>query len=153
MTPRLRLQSLIAVLLTAAAPAFAQPATQTAQEAATVMEKWGLTGSWSQDCRRAPARGVALLTYSKASDGSLIRTARTNGKPNTNQIVAARIMADGSIEVTEKDPDDVLVFVLTKDGSGKHRSMSSRDDKGHYYIRDGKFTDDGKETSLMSRCQ
>jgi hypothetical protein len=152
MTPMLRLPVLIAALLMAAAPAVAQPATQTPQEAAAVIENWGLIGSWSQDCRRAPQRGAALLTYTKASDGSVIRTATTGGKPNTSRILAARVIPDGSIEITEKDPDDVLVFVLSKAGSGKHRSMSSRDDKGYFYIRNGKFTDDGKETALMSRC-
>ncbi|WP_229266668.1 hypothetical protein [Leptospira sp. severe_002] len=146
MLPQLRQPFLMAAFLAAATAPVA------AQTTADVIEQWGLIGKWSADCQRAPTRGAPLLTYTKARDGSVTRTATAGGKPNTSNVVAARTLPDGSIEITEKDPDDTMTFVLSKDGSGKHRSMSSHDDKGHYYIRDGKFTGNGNETPLLSRC-
>src|SRR5262245_11899480 len=99
-----RLPVLTAVILTVSAGfAAAQPAQQTAQEAAKVIEQWGLIGKWARDCQRAPARGVVLLTYTKAVDGSVTRTATAGATPNTSEILGARLTPSGDIEITEKD--------------------------------------------------
>lgn len=147
MTLRLRLPILTTAIL-AASMGFAA-----AQTTADVIEQWGLIGRWSADCRVAPKPSAPLLTYTKTEDGSVIRTAAVGtGNPRTSRILAAHTMPDGSIEITEKDPEDTMIFVLSKDGSGKHRSMSSRDANGRYYIRDGKFVGRGTETPFLTRC-
>jgi hypothetical protein len=154
MTSRLRLPVLSAALFAiAVSAATAQSAAQTAQDAANVVEQWGLIGSWSRDCRLAPKPGVLLLIYEKRSDGSVVRTTGNGtAEPMTSRILSARKRPDGSLEITEKDPEDVMTYVLSKDGSGKHRSMSSRDAKGHTYIRNGKFLNKGNKTPLLARC-
>lgn len=106
-----------------------------------------------QVVRRLPARGAVLVTYSRAIDGSATRTATAGGTPNTSQILSARKLADGGLEITEDDSEHIMTYVLSKDVSGKYRSLSTRLADGRTIVRDGKYVNDGSATPPIERCR
>lgn len=124
-----------------------------AQSVADVVERWGLLGTWSVDCL-VPSKQFASVSYSRASDGAIVRTAKFgDGEPTTAQVVAARNEPDGSLVLTEKYPNRVMTVAIQKAQNGRIRSMSSRETSGEYLIRDGKFTANNADTPSLSRCR
>jgi hypothetical protein len=124
-----------------------------AQDPAEIAAQWGLLGTWAVDCTQPPSRQNSYLTF--ARDGELLFHRRDFGDArDEHPVTSVREAADGTIEVVI----DLAIFaqtrtiVFAKEGEGKKRAVSNRDDKGVYSIRDSKFVANGQPAPVQNRC-
>jgi len=144
--------ALLSVLLTVlSAP---QPAH--AQSPADVAAQWGLLGHWRHDCNAPPSRpGNVDLEYIVKGNQLVHVITFGNGTSQTAPITAAKIRADNSIDITVYFParSATRQNVFQKTPDGRLRTLVSRDvNTDDYFVRDGKYTSNGKPFVLNSRC-
>lgn len=126
-----------------------------AQTVAGVVEQWGLLGTWAVDCRQPPSGNRTHFTYVKRPDGAGVDARRDFGDPAVNdssRIRSARILPDGSLELSE-DSADPFTWVTIKGSDGRIRSMTGRTGNGQYTVRDGRFVHNGAPTPWQTRCR
>jgi hypothetical protein len=126
-----------------------------AETIAETVTNWGLIGAWSLDCALPKDRGKGtLLIYEATADGGVIHVRDFGDAREENKVLSASVSRDGMLNLRVFFPalkqTNELGFVKLTDGSV--RVMYSRNDKNHYSIKDGKFTIDGRPTSLQRRC-
>jgi hypothetical protein len=142
-----RLSALIFVLCSiGAAPVLADTP-------ADVASAWGLLGAWSVDCSRPVSRQDSRLSFVRKGDDVVHR--REFGDDSDEHAVAAvHTMTGGKIEVVIdlRRFSQTRTIVFAKEGEGKKRAISNRDDKDVYSIRDGKFVANGQRAPVQSRC-
>jgi len=141
--------ALATLLLLALAPgASASTLTETAS-------KWGLIGSWSQDCSLAPDRDRGtILIYAIARGGRLMFRRDFGGEKDDNEVVGAKVTADGMLNLRVYFPSlkQLREYGLMMQPDGTLRAMYNRDRKGQYTIKDGKFTANGNPTPSQHKC-
>jgi hypothetical protein len=124
-----------------------------AQTPAEVAANWGLLGVWSLDCGQPTSRANARLSFVQ-DGGRLIHRRNFGDRSDEHAVVAARLLDGDRIEVVI----DLQQFsqrreiVFAKEGEGKKRTVSNRDDKNVYSIRDGKFVASGQPAPVQIRC-
>lgn len=114
---------------------------------------WGLLGTWAPDCTKPASRENGYLTFARAD--AVVTQRRDFGDLRDEHLVtAARILPDGQIEVVMdfESLSTERTIVLAKEGDGKMRAVSNRDEKGDYTIKAGKFTANGEDSPWQYRC-
>jgi hypothetical protein len=141
--------TLTILLLPGVAPcAFAETVTETAS-------KWGLIGSWSQDCSLAPDLNKGtVLSYLIVGGDRLVHRRNFGNASDDNEVVGAKVSADGMLNLRVLYPSikQAREFGLMKQPDGSIRAMYNRSQKGEYTIKDGKFTADGNPTPPQYKC-
>ncbi len=134
---------------------FATSASAAGNVAETV-RKWGLIGSWSRDCSVPPdhASGT-VLTYAIEADGSVVLRRDFGDIRDENNVVAARISANGVLNLDVYFPslDQTRQYGLIKLPDGTLRAIYNRSGRREYTIKDGKFTANGEPTPGEHRCR
>lgn len=124
-----------------------------AETPADVAAAWGLLGTWAVDCSQPASRQNSHLSFVRKGDGVIHR--REFGDDSDEHAVSAvRTMAGGKIEVVVdlQRFSQIRTIVFAREGDGKKRAISNRDDKNVYSIRAGKFITNGQRAPLQSRC-
>src|SRR6266700_4706187 len=127
-----------------------------AETAAETAGKWGLLGRWSLDCSLPPDRdGGAVLAYEITEAGNLIHRRDFGSSTDIADVIGADVSAEGVLNLRIFFPGmkQTREFGLTMQPDGSIRAMYNRDQKGHYTIRDGKFTANGKPTPPQYKCK
>jgi hypothetical protein len=124
-----------------------------AETPADVASVWGLLGTWAVDCSQPASRQNSYLSFVRNGDG-LVHRRGFGGDSEEHAVMAVRVTADGRIEVVIdlRQFSQVRTIVFAKEGEGKKRAVSNRDDKGVYSIRDGKFVANGQRAPVQGRC-
>ena len=130
------------------------PVPAAAQTASDVIEKWGLLGTWAADCNLPPSRQNGYLAYVRR--GGVVAHERDFGDArDSNEIVAATITADGSVDVTINfvNFSEIRTMTVIKGADGRYRVTSNRDSKGVYSVKNGILLGSGNPTKWVNRCR
>jgi hypothetical protein len=142
-----RLALAILFFLTLALDASAETVAETAR-------KWGLIGSWSQDCSLPPDkdRGAAFA-YEIAPGGQVKHRRDFGDTTDESEVVSAKVSKDGTLNLGVFFPNLKQTrqygFVLQPDRT--MRATYNRA-KNEYTIKDSKFTADGNPTPALHKC-
>lgn len=122
--------------------------------AGEAMRKFGLLGSWAQDCGLPPAVANHHTTYENPSTGTATRTVRMNipKLDGTVPIERARIIDGGRLEIFWMDRELEFQIIL-KMVDGRHRTLQSIASDGKTYIQDGRITGNDRKAPWFNRCQ
>jgi hypothetical protein len=123
---------------------------------AAVASKWGLIGRWAVDCANTKKVGGPhnLISYEARADGKIMY--RRNDEPDdNNEITDVKLGENGMIVLTIVVPayKQTREMGIAMDAQGRTRSMFNHAIGGDYNVRDGIFTETGKETPSLSRCR
>jgi hypothetical protein len=129
-------------------------ATALAGTLAATVEQWGLLGSWSVDCARAPDRDSSLLTYEIRPDGRVMYRRNFGETRDESEVVAASVNAEGLLNLMVFFPSlhQTREFGLLLQEDGGLRAIYNRDERGDYTIKDGKYVATGAPTPAQHRC-
>ena len=122
---------------------------------ADTVRQWGLLGPWSLDCRLPPDHtNGALLAYEIGPDGGVVYHRDFGDVSDESEVLAAHVSDDGllNLEVFFPAIKQKREYGLMMLSDGSLRSIYSRDDKGEYSIKDGKFVATRKPTPTQHRC-
>jgi len=144
-----RLALAILFFLTLALDASAETVAETAR-------KWGLIGSWSQDCSLSPDRDRgAALAYEIAPGGHVVHRRDFGDTTDESEVVSAEVSEDGMLNLRVFFPSlkQTREYGLIKQSDGTIRAMYNRNQKDEYSIKDGKFTANGNPTPSQHKCR
>jgi hypothetical protein len=117
--------------------------------------KWGLVGTWQEDCKTPPTRAKAAQVYS-VQGGKLFLGRYDGQSTDSNQITSATINTRGEIEVMVVFTDfkTTRLNVHAKDSQGRRRMMQNKDvDTGEFFVADGILKSNGVATPSFTRCR
>lgn len=129
-------------------------------EAATISQtltKWGLIGTWAQDCTRPPDRsGNVHMTYT--IEGERVRRKEDYGDSQpVHDVVGAEILRDGTLVWRLAYPDEGIgtyEFDAEHGGDGRMRTIYAHNlDTGEYTVRNRAFAPQGGQVPWMTRCE
>jgi hypothetical protein len=127
-----------------------------AETIAKIVTKWGLIGGWSLDCALPKERGRgALLIYKTTADGGVTHVRDFGEAKEENKVISAKVSRDGmlSLRVLFSAMKQIREMGFIKLNDDSIRTMYNRDDKNNYSIKDGEFTDDGRPTEVLHKCE
>src|ERR1700710_1302666 len=75
---------------------------------------YGVTGEWAWDCSRPPAEDNQRKTVSVSRDGVVLEIDRTDAGRHTYQILGARRLANGDVELRKRWSHDGGVVLVTE---------------------------------------
>ena len=115
----------------------------------------GLAGTWAQDCAAPPKDGNWYDRYEVTKGGEVTETLYNSGEKifRASKIYAVHILSSDRLAYSMHDADgETLDLVVQMDGK-RHRTWSSRGDKGKMYIDQGKLVSDGSEGTWFTKCE
>ncbi|HTR83788.1 MAG TPA: hypothetical protein VMI56_04885 [Reyranella sp.] len=127
------------------------------QSPAEIATRFGLAGTWSDDCNRPPAQDHIYLVFTVRNGKLFIDRDYGNHKDiANNQVVAAKAGPNGTLEVTtyygSLNPPQTRRNVL-EFANGRQRPLVSQNvDTGEYSIKDGKLSN-GAPAPWITRCR
>lgn len=125
-----------------------------ADTVADTVQKWGLIGQWSQDCSLAPDRGKGtVLAYVIKPDGSVVHRRDFGDSTDENKVISADISRNGMLNLQVYFPafKETRGYGLMMQGDGM-RTIYNHNEKKQYFIKNGRFTVDGKPAPLLHKC-
>ena len=144
-----RLALAILFFLTLAIDASAETVAETAR-------KWGLIGSWSQDCSLPPDKNRgAVLAYEIAPGGQVKHRRDFGDTTDESEVITAKVSKDGMLNLRTFFPSlkQTREYGLIMQPDGTIRAMYNRNQKNEHSIRDGKFTANGNPTPPQYKCK
>jgi hypothetical protein len=141
----------------------APPVVSAAAEAGAILKAFGLEGRWSRDCANRK-RGMTWLVYVRSSTGDVTIESWQGGDPEPKlftreRLVSAHPLDDDRLRMfarrTFPEGQEERSNVVVKRIGSNMRVMQStfyRLDEPVVRIRNGVFTELGRETPLLSRC-
>jgi hypothetical protein len=127
-----------------------------AQTPADIAQRWGLIGAWSLDCSLPPDRDRGtLLAYEIGADGRLVHRRNFGDVIDEAEVTDAAVSREGMLSLRVvfpalKQTREVGLRMLA---DGAIRTIFSRNEKGEYTIRDGRFSKDNRPTLPQQRCE
>ncbi len=120
-----------------------------------IAEQWGLLGTWALRCDQPPSRSNTHFTYEPERGGKLIMRNDYGDGANSSEVTEAALTDDGGIEhnLIYKAFSQIRIVHIEKTADGKIRTISNRDDKGKYTMRDGKLVGSGWPSLALTRCK
>jgi hypothetical protein len=133
--------------LTFALDAWAETAAQTAG-------KWGLIGSWAVDCSIPRDNAHPLFSYEVTADDRMMLRRDFGTRKDEQEVSSAEIAGHGLLILRILFPAFKQIrengMVMLPDGGV--RPIFSRNDKGQYSIRNGRFVANGHPTVALHKC-
>ena len=126
-----------------------------AQTVASTLERWGLFGTWSEDCSRSPSPGQGgRLSYRPLQGGKVLHERDFGTSRDSREILMAAIIPGGPIEIfaSFEPVGGMRRWVFVKGADGRIKTVeNSRIDGTEATIENGRFRD-GRETRWLSKC-
>ena len=147
-------------LLLLLALVLAMPATASAETVAETLQQFGLLGTWADDCRQPPANNNVHTVYEPLANGNVKRTYYNAPGKIYNQYELQRVnrVSAAQLFYSQKGSAGRIDVVLTVTGNRYH-VLSSQNQNGKVYVRDGRFTEfagdgssAGKESPWQTKC-
>ncbi len=127
-----------------------------ANQDADLLSAFGILGVWSADCAAQPSEHNPQLTFAVTQDGKAQRRLlmRLGYRDGVYEMTEVRRSADDQLAYRDKHAGEAVWFdvVLQKTKDGLLQTLTSTDARGNALVRDGKFVDSGKPTTVFHRC-
>ena len=137
----------------------AMPASaQQEERAGPVLQRWGLVGTWAVRCDLPASGSNSHLHYVVEQDGRAfhLRDLGDQYERDRSEILRASIAGDGAIHVTINFESlkqvRIIEFAKVAGKPNQVRAISNRHADGPYSVKDGRFTSNGRETPVQTRC-
>jgi len=137
------------------------PATASAETVAQIVRQFGLLGTWADDCSLPAANNNFHTVYAALPNGHVQRTYYNAPGKIYNQYVLQRVnrVSADQLFYSQKGSAGRIDVVLIVTGNRYH-VLSSQNQNGKVYVRDGKFTEHagdgksaGKESPWQTKCR
>jgi hypothetical protein len=147
-------------LLLVLALALGTPATASAETVAQTLRQFGLLGTWADDCSQPAANNNFHTVYAPMSNGNVQRTYYNAPGKIYNQYVLQRVNRVSSDQLYYQQKGSAgRIDVILKVTGNRYHVLSSQNESGKVYVRDGKFTENagdgsnaGKESAWQTKC-
>mgnify|MGYP001569061453 CR=1 FL=1 len=137
------------------------PATASAETVAQTLRQFGLLGTWADDCSRSAANNNFHTVYKALPSGNVERTYYNAPGKIYNQYVLSRVNRVSADQLFYSQTGSAgridVVLIVTGD---RYHVLSSQNQNGKVYVRDGKFTEHagdgksaGKESPWQTKCR
>jgi hypothetical protein len=127
-----------------------------AQSIESMLKDFGLLGApLAPDCTQKPSPSNWYGRYSitKAGEGRLVYDSGTSGE-NVYMIRGAEMLApDRLLMLQEFVRSHRFITLVMVKADDKFRTLTARRADGTFQVQDGKFSDGGRESPWLSRCQ
>ncbi|MBI3702923.1 MAG: hypothetical protein HY244_03500 [Rhizobiales bacterium] len=133
------------------------PATAGAETVAQTLRQFGLLGTWANDCSLPAANKNIHTVYEPLANGNVRRTYYYAPGKTSNQYELQRVnrVSSDQLFYSQSNGNNRMDVVLTVTGNRYH-VLSSQNQNGIVYVRDGRFTEhanDGKSAGRESPWQ
>ena len=145
-------------LLLVLALVLAMPAAANAETVSQTLRQFGLLGTWADDCSRPAANDNFHTVYAALPNGTVQRTYYNAPGKIYNQYVLQRVnrISSDQIIYQQKGSAGRIDVVLKKVGNRYH-VLSSQNENGKVYVKEGMFTENtsspGKESPWQTKCR
>ena len=128
-----------------------------AQSVANTLERWGLIGTWSLDCRQPISDRNGSLSYVVRGGGRVTHERDFGGgRRDVNEVQRAGIGVGGTLDLVVHFPrlKQTRRYTMLMGADRRIRAMfNSRVDGTQVTIRNGKFTHNNGITPWQTRCR
>ena len=147
-------------LLLVLARVLGTPAAANAETVTETLRQFGLLGTWADDCSQPAANNNFHTVYKALPNGNVERTYFNAPGKIYNQYVLSRVnrVSADQLFYSQKGSAGRIDVVLIVTGNRYH-VLSSQNENGKVYVRDGKFTEHagdgsnaGKESPWQTKC-
>lgn len=145
-------------LLLVLALVLATPAAANAETVGQTLRQFGLLGTWADDCSLPAADNNFHTVYAALPNGTVQRTYYNAPGKIYNQYVLQRVnrISSDQIVYQQKGSAGRIDVVLMKAGNRYH-VLSSQNENGKIYVKEGKFTENtsspGVESPWQTKCR
>ena len=145
-------------LLLVLALVLAMPAAANAETVSQTLRQFGLLGTWADDCSRPAANDNFHTVYAALPNGTVQRTYYNAPGKIYNQYVLQRVNRISSDQIIYQQKGSAgRIDVVLKKAGNRYHVLSSQNENGKIYVREGKFTENtsspGKESPWQTKCR